>query len=490
MWANLARANLLVVVVVCAMGICPTAAQPRIESSDFHYLGAFRTPQGTSGGSRFGYGGHAIAYHAANDSLFITGHDQQEQFVAEISVPAPALADDVRDLPVASVLQPFADVTDGLIHSSETDRIGGLLVDEGKLIFSAYEYYDADTSVHESHGTSGLDLSVGDDATGLYQVGPQNAGMVAGYMTHVPSAWQASFGSTHLTGQANIPITGRTSDGPAIYGFNTADLTGDSETVVAPVVPLASYPWPDSLVPLVNGVQPANELFNRANDVTGVAFPDGSRSVLVFGTHGLGDYCYDNVDGSGAFCDDPARDGKGTHAYPYRYQVWAYDALDLLEVKAGNLAPHEVLPYDYWELELPFAPLAHDLGEVSYDPATQRLFVSQLDVLAHEGLDVYPVIHVFQLSHADLFGDLNGDGFVDGEDLGILLGNFGEDVGPGGGELNGTGPVDGIDLGLLLGAWNPPPEPLAVAPVPEPASAALALTLLGYSLASPRRGKR
>ncbi|MCA9284659.1 MAG: VCBS repeat-containing protein [Phycisphaerales bacterium] len=46
--------------------------------------------------------------------------------------------------------------------------------------------------------------------------------------------------------------------------------------------------------------------------------------------------------------------------------------------------------------------------------------------------------------------DLNGDGTVDGADLGILLGNWG---GKGIGDLDGNGMVDGADLGLLLAAW-------------------------------------
>ncbi len=73
--------------------------------------------------------------------------------------------------------------------------------------------------------------------------------------------------------------------------------------------------------------------------------------------------------------------------------------------------------------------------------------------------------------------DLNNDGFVDGLDLGILLGNFEMNANPAGGELNGTDPVDGLDLGILLGAWNPP-EGIAGVSVPEPVS----LALLGCAL--------
>lgn len=48
--------------------------------------------------------------------------------------------------------------------------------------------------------------------------------------------------------------------------------------------------------------------------------------------------------------------------------------------------------------------------------------------------------------------DLNGDGQVDGADLGMLLGGWGG-VGPVG-DLNGDSLVDGADLGALLGAWG------------------------------------
>ncbi|MFG0275704.1 MAG: hypothetical protein ACF8QF_11665 [Phycisphaerales bacterium] len=48
--------------------------------------------------------------------------------------------------------------------------------------------------------------------------------------------------------------------------------------------------------------------------------------------------------------------------------------------------------------------------------------------------------------------DLNGDGAVDGADLGLLLGAWGAAGGPA--DLNGDNMVDGGDLGLLLGAWT------------------------------------
>ena len=47
--------------------------------------------------------------------------------------------------------------------------------------------------------------------------------------------------------------------------------------------------------------------------------------------------------------------------------------------------------------------------------------------------------------------DLNGDGIVDGADLGLLLSSWGV---PGIGDLNANGITDGVDLGLLLANWS------------------------------------
>lgn len=48
-------------------------------------------------------------------------------------------------------------------------------------------------------------------------------------------------------------------------------------------------------------------------------------------------------------------------------------------------------------------------------------------------------------------GDLDGNGSVDGADLGTLLGAWGAS---GLADLDGNGSVDGADLGVMLGAWG------------------------------------
>ena len=51
--------------------------------------------------------------------------------------------------------------------------------------------------------------------------------------------------------------------------------------------------------------------------------------------------------------------------------------------------------------------------------------------------------------------DFDGNGIVNGADLGALLGSWGP-VTPGiPVDLSGDGMVNGADLGILLGAWGP-----------------------------------
>jgi hypothetical protein len=49
-------------------------------------------------------------------------------------------------------------------------------------------------------------------------------------------------------------------------------------------------------------------------------------------------------------------------------------------------------------------------------------------------------------------GDLDGDGSVNGVDLGIILGNW--DTANPISDLNGDGATNGLDLGILLGGWG------------------------------------
>ncbi|MFG0257440.1 MAG: hypothetical protein ACF8GE_06020 [Phycisphaerales bacterium JB043] len=92
------------------------------------------------------------------------------------------------------------------------------------------------------------------------------------------------------------------------------------------------------------------------------------------------------------------------------------------------------------------------IGSECFHQSTHEPFVVGHLYAASPG----PGISVMDLTHlSSLFpppADLNGDGIVNGADLGQLLGDWGPGLSPA--DLNNDGTVDGADLGLLLGSWG------------------------------------
>jgi hypothetical protein len=327
------------------------------------YLGSF--PLATSDGSgadtgSLTYGGTALSVNPSTQTLLLSGHDWYKR-LCEVRIPTAVGQ-------TAPVTQRCADIMEG--RSSQIDgdaaNLGGTLVWNDRLIVSAYSYYDADTSARLSHFASGLNFSQTGDLQGPYQVGTAGAGYVAGYMTAVPPEWRALMGGPALTGQCCLAIISRTSSGPSISVFNPDDVGRVSPV---PATVLLGYPLSNPLGP--NGSQ--NTFFNNATEMGGVAFPAGTRSVLFIGKQGLGPYCY----GTGAECGDAEQSAKGTHAYPYVNQVWAYDANDLLAVKLGLLAPWSVRPYATWQLPDVSNDGHASIGGAAYDHTTRRLYITK-----------------------------------------------------------------------------------------------------------------
>ena len=117
----------------------PAPSLPLVSSKDLVYEGAFRLPQSSSSQTSFEYGGTALAFNPRRQSLFVVGHDWYQR-VAEVSIPPVHRADSVSGLATASLLQPFADVTDGRMSmvASGTVKIGGLLVSGDRLYATVY----------------------------------------------------------------------------------------------------------------------------------------------------------------------------------------------------------------------------------------------------------------------------------------------------------------------------------------------------------------
>jgi hypothetical protein len=308
-------------------------------------------------------------------------------------------------------MQNLTDITEGHLEELGPDgeamdgcKVGGLLVSEGRLIGTSYVYYDAGGGARRSHFTSGLDLSQSGDFGGMYSVGTWNPGFVAGYMAHVPPEWRTALGGPALTGLDGVPIISRSSYGPTVSAFDPARL-GTADPVAATL--LVGYTYEHSTLGTWGNSIERNPQFNQASGAGGIVFPFGSDTLLFFGSAGLGVPCYGQgtsdasldrtpvpgTDGQVLYVYDPVGGGKGCHAYPYGAYVRAYRAADLARAAAGTAQPWDIVPYASWELPLPFGREGgKSLCGAAYDPATNRIFVSQNNA---EGGS--PAIHVYKL---------------------------------------------------------------------------------------------
>jgi hypothetical protein len=407
--------EVMVVVTITPTSPAVLTSMPLVQARDLAYQGSFRVPGGIQSGGKanagFEYGGSIIGFNSAHNSLFMVGHDW-DQFVGEISVPTIITAGPLSTLATAMLLQQLSDVTEGglaTINPGDPNpmKIGGLLPYQGKLYATGAASYDGNSTQVLSHFVSGPDLSIKGDSTGPWQVGTtvgapvahRSAGFVSGPMAIIPPEWQAVLGGTVLTGQCCIAVVSRTSWGPAAFAIDPTQL---GVVVPLPARALVAYP---AEFPLGQWGA-TGSIYNGTTNINGVVFPTGTRSVLFFGKIGTGSWCYGSgttnqaldgtltADGVTRYCYDPANQDKGTHAYPYVYQVWAYDANDLARAAAGQIQPWAVRPYGIWPLTFPYGVtgFAYPLA-AAYDPATGRIFLSQM-----YGDGSLPVVHVFKAS--------------------------------------------------------------------------------------------
>ena len=369
---------------------------PLLQQSNLQYVGAFRVPTSQQGASTVAYGGTALAFNPANNSLFLVGH-RNDQAIAEIAIPSKIVnSSSISSLTSATFLQPFTKITSKIpnmpsnLSSGGVPVIGGLMVSNGQLIGTMYNDYDASGSVKVSHfKLSSTNLSTA-SVSGLYQVGNMGGGFVAGSMTPIPKEWQSTLGATALTGQGGISIISRTSYGPAAFGFNP-DSLGSGVNTATP------YVYYDSAHPTLGAYQSnPPTLFNGTAGGFGTVFVPETRSVLVIGAIGTGNFYY----GDASAANDPNRSEKGNHSVGgnYTWKVWAYDALDYAAVKNGAKNPWDVKPYATWNLNPAVTSGAKLASGATFDPATGRLYVSEMKVDYTDQYAPAPIISVYQVT--------------------------------------------------------------------------------------------
>lgn len=404
---------------VSAQTVDPST-QPLVQFSNLKYLGAFRVPNSSSGGGDTGsinFGGRALGYNPGNPgSLFISCF-APGNLIAEISLPTPVISSDITKLPTAKFLQVCADPTSGgtMPNISNGFNIGGILVHNGKLITTKYAWYDGNAEQTHAFFVKGNTNLSQKNATGAYSLsGAPNIGFLDGHMTPIPSEWQTALKGPVLAGNNSLSIISRTSWGPDGFAFDPALLTNPA--TIVPAKPLFYYTSANHGLGSWDGPAPNNvsTWWNMAgtNGYRGAVIPGGTSSILYFGAQGMGPFCYGEGQNNPAIpngtatsdgsqtCYDPVDGSKGTHGYPYQYQIMAFNLNELAAVAAGTKEPWAVKPYAVWPLNGIIGMNGKDnsvAGGTAYDPTTRRIYFSAPGsdtVVTYSNL---PLIHVWQV---------------------------------------------------------------------------------------------
>jgi hypothetical protein len=370
--------------------------EPLLYPSNIQYLGAFRVPalpdQFNTSLNTYDSGGTSIAYNPANNSLFIVGMPYYQE-VSEISIPALVNSTNLSSLNTCSVLQAPKQFlpkipNDPLRGQPTSEYIGGLLVYNGKLLGTDYLFYDANGAGTISHFTiNSLTLSSA-SVSGLFQVGTLGGGYVAGYMAPIPSEWKSALGAPYLTGQGDLSIISRTSNGPGVFGFDPSTLGSSPSSAV----PYVYYNVNNPLGPYEGFVSPIQ---SGTTTLGGVVFVPGTSSVLFFGGTGTN---YDGY-GEGSAWGDNVITAKGPHSLngEYAFQVWAYNVNDLISVKNGSVQPWQVAPYAVWNFATPFNG-GFRIGGVAFDQSTNKIYISVPNADTQKPYSSLPVIYAFQVN--------------------------------------------------------------------------------------------
>ncbi len=423
--------------------VAAAGALPLVQSSDMRYLGAFRLP--FTGDPSYAFGGQALAFNPGGNggagSLFMVARTGGS--IGEITIPELV---DVTGTNSITALRQAQHIqfpsTSGFLqftnsHISAERKLKGLLVHSGQLIAACdADYPSAGIPPTATHLKMPLNLATTNQYQGPYKVagtGDWNANsndydyslgrLWSGYMCHVPAEWQGQLGGPCITGNVGDSIVAQASDGPSALAFDPSQLSAGPVSGQKLLCYPPGFPLYDTLANA--GTGQFNTPWNWASIVSGACIPNGTRSILFIGTHGVGELIYgtpttdwtlhNTPNGTTGFnfVYDPAQPtGNGEHAYPYRYSVWAYDLNDLAAVKAGTKTPHELRPYQRWEFTLPFEgsrerltpdpnPDSHHIGGCAYDPATRRLYVTQgMGGFGARDVAGFPIIHVFEIASA------------------------------------------------------------------------------------------
>lgn len=130
--------------------------------------------------------------------VFIRDGAYHRLLVSEITIPEPAVSDNVAELPAAETIQPFADIFGGLYDGwyTEIPRVGLEILND-RIYFCRGEHFQHDGNPM-SHGYASLGLT-DPESEGLWTVGGMDDNYATNdYLFKIPEEWSM----THAPGYA------------------------------------------------------------------------------------------------------------------------------------------------------------------------------------------------------------------------------------------------------------------------------------------------
>ena len=328
-------------------------AEPLFSINDLVYEGATRIPIGTYGDSRMGYTEGTFEVSDSLSSAFMVGHSQH-QAIAEFSLPQLSKAATVSELPMAENKQPFQTFFDRVPSGNpdNINRITGMKLIDNKLVVNGVQYYDGEANNTDT--TFVIDdpnQLASSSITGFLKL--DGSSHAAGWISSVPSRLQGTFQGDYIFGYAsNYAINARNSMGPSAFGVATDAIINANTGDRVPTFPLIDYSIDNPLAQDLYNRERQNDLWTEVSTASVGFLVPGSDTYAVFGTSGghSSGIGYKITQDNGYQCGGPCP-YEASDVYNY---YWLYDVNDMISVVQGSLEPHQVRPYEYGEMKLPF----------------------------------------------------------------------------------------------------------------------------------------
>nr|MBN1229762.1 hypothetical protein [Anaerolineae bacterium] len=390
-----------------------SAPEDLIYPEDLVYLGAFRLPDDAPDEIGWLWSGGALTYYPDGDpngpddgfpgSLFGTGHDWNT-WVSEIDIPQPVISagKNPDDLNMATTLQPFEDIKDGLVGYLEIPRVGLAYLPaqgdqiSGKLYF-AWAQHMGEMDTNPTHGWAELDLS-NPNSAGLWRIDNYWNYVTGDYLLDIPVEWADVYAPGRYLATGRFRDGGQGSQGPTLFAI-APWLEGNPP---APNSTLSALPLLQYGDVYTEG-SPTVTNYHHSDEWNGVAWMTaGDRAAVIFaGTKGVGDCWYGCSDGTvwePPYPESCGEDGRGWWSTGFTAQMIFYDPADLAAVALGDIEPWEPQPYAEMNLDDILFYFDHPqqnarIGAAAFDRNNGLLYLLELF-----GDGDKPLVHVWSIS--------------------------------------------------------------------------------------------